>query len=96
MPIILGVPGPAPIHKLLSVAARIGVGESLRFMTRGGAEVAAARANGRYDAADIIRQLSGGDIDGIHCFTFNAVEDAVDWARGVAMQVDVAAGDDAR
>ena len=100
MPIILGVPGPAPIHKLLAVAARIGVGESLRFMSRGGAEVAAAiagaRANGRYDAADIIRQLSGGDLEGIHCFTFNAVEDAVDWARAMAMQADVAAGDDAR
>jgi hypothetical protein len=60
------------------------------------AAIAGARANGRYDAADIIRQLSEGDFEGIHCFTFNAVEDAVDWARAMAMQVDVAAGDDAR
>lgn len=103
-PVILGVPGPAPLHKLLSVATRIGVGESLRFITRGGAGVVAAVAGvhptGQYDAAGVVRQLcasdDAADIQGIHCFTFNAVADAVKWAGEALRQNDAASMNNAR
>ena len=66
----------------------MGVGESLRFVARGGLGAAAAVAGlggqGRYDAAGIIMRLCGaegvGTVQGIHCFTFNAVADAAAWA----------------
>ncbi len=99
LPITFGVSGPVPLHKLLAVAARVGVGESLRFLTRRGLSSAVAFAglagHGTYDAAGIIGQLCGaegvGDVKGIHCFTFNAVADAVAWACENAAQADIAA-----
>ena len=97
LPIILGIPGPVPLHKLLAVAARIGVGESLRFLAQGGLKMGLAAAavgvggEGRYDAHGVIRQLcggvGGGAVQGVHCFTFNAVADAVAWANSAAKQV---------
>ena len=82
LPVILGVAGPVPSSKLLAVSARIGVGESLRFIARGGWGVAAAVSglgrSGTHDAAEIIGQLCG-DVQGIHCFTFNAVADTAAW-----------------
>ncbi len=82
LPIILGVAGPVPLSKLLAVSARIGVGDSVRFLSRGGLGIAAAVSGlgmpGTHDAAAIIGQLIE-DIQGIHCFTFNAVEDTAAW-----------------
>jgi methylenetetrahydrofolate reductase (NADPH) len=99
LPLTVGVSGPVSLHKLLAVAARVGVGESLRFLTRRGLSAAVAVAGGSgqgtYHAAGIIGQLCGaedlGQVQGIHCFTFNAVKDAVEWAHESARQADIAA-----
>jgi len=84
LPIILGVAGPVSPSKLIAVSARIGVGESMRFIARGGWGVAAAVSGfgrpGTHDSAEIIRQLCG-DVQGIHCFTFNAVADTAAWVH---------------
>jgi methylenetetrahydrofolate reductase (NADPH) len=98
LPIILGIPGPVPLHKLLAVAARVGVGESMRLVGKGGggvmmgvAAAAVGVGRGRYDAGSVVRQLceggGGGTVQGLHCFTFNAVADAVAWADAAAKQL---------
>ncbi len=102
LPVTLGVSGPVSLHKLLSVAARVGVGESLRFLKRQGlsaavaatgAAVTGAVGQGRYDSAGIVEQLCTADgvalAQGVHCFTFNAVADAAAWAQENAKEHDI-------
>lgn len=85
LPILIGLPGPVERMKLLSMATKIGVGESARFLAKNGGLFARIATPGGYDP---LRFLSGAaetlamaemNVAGLHLFTFNQVAATEAW-----------------
>ena len=85
LPILVGLPGPVERMKLLSMATKIGVGESARFLAKNGGLFARIATPGGYDP---LRFLSGAaetlamaemNVAGLHLFTFNQVAATEAW-----------------
>ena len=81
LPVWAGVPGAVGRSKLISLAARIGVGPSLRFARRsltgagGGSLVRSVLAPSSYDPAPLIRSVKDtGGFAGVHVYSFNNLE----------------------
>jgi methylenetetrahydrofolate reductase (NADPH) len=87
LPIRVGVPGAVDATRLLSIGGRIGVGESMRYLSKNRGIVRLVRP-GRYHPDRLITRLAGiADglgLEGIHLFTFNQVEATVEWHRRAA------------
>lgn len=85
LPIKVGVPGAVDPARLLSIGARIGVGDSMRFLTKNRASILRMLRPGRYRPDRIVRPLAeigdGLGMTGIHLFTFNQIEATVAWHR---------------
>ncbi len=83
LPIHLGMPGVAPLHKLISISARIGVGDSVRFLSKHKGLL--RRATYSPDKlimglADVIAD-SSAKIEALHFYTFNQVESTEGWRK---------------
>jgi methylenetetrahydrofolate reductase (NADPH) len=83
LPIHLGMPGVAPLHKLISISARIGVGDSVRFLSKHKGLL--RRRTYSPDKlimglADVIRDPSA-KIEALHLYTFNQVESSEAWRK---------------
>jgi methylenetetrahydrofolate reductase (NADPH) len=84
LPVKVGVPGAVDPARLLTMGARIGVGESIRFLRKNRSLLQMLRP-GRYRPGRLIEPL--GDvaenlgITGVHLFTFNQVAPSVEWHR---------------
>ncbi len=87
IPLVLGMPGVADRMRLLKVSARIGVGDSMRFLRKNAGAAARFVMGGRYDPAglleDIGANLDAGELgfEGVHIFTFNSCESTMEWWR---------------
>lgn len=85
LPIRVGVPGAVEPTRLLSIGARIGVGESMRYLAKNRGGILRLVRPGRYHPDRLIRKLAriGSDLgfEGMHLFTFNQVEATVKWHR---------------
>lgn len=87
MPLLLGIPGPVDRAKLLSMAGKIGVGESTRFLAKHKGTFARLAAPGGFTgekfllrcAAELAAAESG--LEGLHVFTFNQVAETEAWHR---------------
>jgi len=83
LPVRVGIPGVVDPTKLLTIAARIGVGGSMRFMAKNRRAVFRLLRPGVYRPDRLIRSLTNqGDglgLVGLHVFTFNQVGPTVDW-----------------
>jgi methylenetetrahydrofolate reductase (NADPH) len=86
LPAILGIPGVAEPQRLLSIAARIGVSDSRRFVAKNARFVARMlRSGGFYKPDGLLEALApliadpGAGVHGIHLYTFNAVEATESW-----------------
>ena len=73
LPVWAGVTGPIARAKLLSLAAKIGVGPSLKFISRRGPLARRFLRGESYSAEALVRDLAAPrvGIAGIHQFTFN-------------------------
>lgn len=86
LPIHVGAPGAVRVRRLLRVAARIGVGGSLRYL-RKNRQVLQLLVPRTYTADRLLRSLGpsltdpAADIRALHLFTFNQVEETVGWQR---------------
>ena len=86
LPIHIGLPGPVPRTKLLRVSARIGVGESMRFLRTHGGWLRRT-LSGDFDPDPLIRGLEESlghappNLGGFHIFTFNNVVGTERWRR---------------
>lgn len=91
LPIKVGVPGAVDPARLLSIGARIGVGDSMRFLTKNRGSILGMLRPGRYRPDRIVGPLAAiGDglgMTGIHLFTFNQVEATVAWHRKAISRV---------
>jgi methylenetetrahydrofolate reductase (NADPH) len=91
LPIRVGVPGAVEATRLLSIGARIGVGDSIRYLAKNRAGLLRMARAGRYDPGRLIDELTriGGGLgfEGVHLFTFNQVETTVEWHRRASERV---------
>jgi methylenetetrahydrofolate reductase (NADPH) len=88
LPVLLGIPGPVERTKLLSMATKIGVGESTRFLVKHKGTLARMAAPGGFTGERFLERcapaLSRPDalVTGLHVFTFNQVEETERWRQG--------------
>jgi methylenetetrahydrofolate reductase (NADPH) len=95
LPIHIGLPGLVPRSKLLRVSARVGVGDSVRFLrTHGGWLRRTLR--GAFDPDPLLaglgRSLGSGrpNLAGFHIFTFNDLEGTERWRQGALARLQPA------
>jgi len=84
LPVHLGLPGVAELTKLLSIAARIGVADSARYLRKNRA-LLGQLIRGRFGPDVLLGELApalagpAAAIEALHIFTFNQVEATVEW-----------------
>lgn len=88
-PVLLGLPGPIDRAKLLSMATKIGVGESTKFLAKHKSTFARLAAPGGFTGERFLTQCAGVAADpdmfveGLHVFTFNQIEATEAWRQGL-------------
>jgi methylenetetrahydrofolate reductase (NADPH) len=93
MPLLLGVPGPVERTKLLSMATKIGVGESTRFLAKNKGTFARLAAPGGFTGEQFLRKVAPALappemlVEGLHVFTFNQVQATEEWRRHLLAQL---------
>jgi methylenetetrahydrofolate reductase (NADH) len=87
LPVLVGLPGPVERAKLLSMATKIGVGQSVKFLSSHASAFARIAAPGGYSPERFLRKAAGflGDeamnVTGLHVFTFNQVAETEAWRQ---------------
>ena len=87
LPIYVGVPGAVGTTKLVRMSARIGLGDSARFLRKHGTLLGRLLVPGAYSPDKLIRGLEPAlrdperKVAGFHVFTFNEVEATERWRR---------------
>lgn len=85
MPVLLGLPGPIERAKLLSMATKIGVGESTRFLAKNKGLFARLAAPGGFTGERFLERCApaaarpGANVAGLHVFTFNQIAETESW-----------------
>jgi methylenetetrahydrofolate reductase (NADPH) len=99
LPLRVGLAGPLSTRRLVELSVRIGVGQSLRFLTKQHGLVGNLVRAGVYKPEDLLQglgdDLTAADLDiaGVHLFSFNQVQAAVDWQRQLTGERDHSAGE---
>lgn len=88
LPVHLGLAGPVETTKLLSMASKIGVGESTRFLTNHVSWFMRLAKPGGYSPERLLAQISSATsadagIAGLHLFTFNQVAETEAWRQSL-------------
>jgi methylenetetrahydrofolate reductase (NADPH) len=87
LPIRLGVPGVVDRARLMTMGTRLGIGASLRFLSKNRSTVMQLMAPGGYDPTDMVVAFADDakalGIEALHSFTFNAVADTRAWQEAI-------------
>jgi methylenetetrahydrofolate reductase (NADPH) len=89
LPLHVGVAGPVQQAKLLSMATRIGVGESTRFLTKHASWFLRFAAPGGYSPERLLVRAEqaltapSARVAGLHLFTFNQIAETERWRRAL-------------
>ena len=87
LPIHLGVPGAVELRRLMTIAARIGVADSTRYLLKHRSLLGHLMQRGSFGADAFLRDLAptlaapAADVRALHVFTMNQVEQSVAWQR---------------
>lgn len=87
LPIYVGIPGVVHTGKLLRVSAKIGLGDSVRFLRKHGSRFGRLLVPGAFSPDGLLRDLApalgdpDGKVAGLHVFTFNELETTERWRR---------------
>jgi methylenetetrahydrofolate reductase (NADPH) len=87
LPALLGIPGVGGRMKLLQISARIGVGDSMRFLSKNAKVVTKLLGPGGYDPGELLEDLGASladpllAIEGLHVYTFNRCEATEAWRQ---------------
>jgi methylenetetrahydrofolate reductase (NADPH) len=96
LPIFVGLAGPIERTRLLKMAAKAGVAESSRFLTRHGEWFVRLGAPGAYSPERLLADVSsaltaeGAGVDGMHIFTFNQVQQTEHWRQELLQRASAA------
>ncbi|TPQ22117.1 methylenetetrahydrofolate reductase [Streptomyces sporangiiformans] len=94
LPIHVGVAGPVQRAKLLSMAAKIGVGESTRFLTKHASWFLRFAAPGGYSPERLLARTEeeltapSAGVAGLHLFTFNQIAETERWRCAVLERLE--------
>lgn len=80
LPVWVGVAGAVPRTRLLALAAQIGVGSSLKFLSRKGPLARKLLSGDRYSPQGLISELEArpaSSIAGIHLYSFNSLDSSL-------------------
>lgn len=87
LPVHLGIPGAVERAKLLTIGARLGVGQSLRYLRKNRRSMVKLLGSSAHDPSDLLEalgsQLAPLGIVGLHIFTFNQVEPTAAWQQAL-------------
>ena len=87
LPVHLGISGVVDKAKLLKMGARLGIGDSLKYLRKNVGAVVKMITTLNYDPNDLLLPLSADMVDfgvtGLHVFTFNQVEATNAWRTSV-------------
>jgi methylenetetrahydrofolate reductase (NADPH) len=92
-PLLLGLPGPIDRAKLLTMAGKIGVGESTRFLTKNAGFFARLAAPGGWTGQKFLEDCAPvamkpeSLVEGLHVFTFNQVAETEAWRQQLLSQL---------
>ena len=87
MPLLLGMPGPVDQAKLLSMATKIGVGDSTKFLSKHKGLMARLLTPGGFTGERFLEKCAPalGEpealVEGLHVYTFNQVAETEAWRR---------------
>ena len=90
LPLRIGLAAPLNSRKLVELSLRVGVGSSLRFLTKQHGMVRRALHGSAYRPEQLLIGLGGAllapelKIEGLHLFSFNQLPATVDWQRRVS------------
>lgn len=83
LPIHLGLSGVVDRTKLLTMGARLGIGQSLSYLRKNRKAITSMMTTASYDPNDLLVPLSTEllqlDVQGLHVFTFNQVAATDEW-----------------
>lgn len=87
LPIRLGIPGVVDRTRLMTMGARLGVGTSMRYLSKNRSTVMKLMAPGGFDPTDLVVAFADEapelGIAALHSFTFNAVADTRKWQEAI-------------
>jgi methylenetetrahydrofolate reductase (NADPH) len=87
LPVHLGVPGVAELAKLMTISARIGIADSARYLKKNKRMVGHLMKKGSFGPDAFLEALAptladpSADVQALHVFTFNQVQNTADWQR---------------
>lgn len=93
LPVHLGTPGVADLTKLLSIATKIGVGGSAKYLSKNRRALGRMVRKGGYSPDGLLEDLApvladpNADVRALHLFTFNQVEPTVAWQGQMLQQL---------
>lgn len=94
MSILIGLPGPVERAKLLTMATKIGVGQSTKFLRKNPGAFARIAVPGGYEPMRLLTRVAtllGDDetsVLGLHLFTFNQVAETEAWRAEQVERLD--------
>ncbi|WP_034239419.1 methylenetetrahydrofolate reductase [Saccharomonospora iraqiensis] len=94
LPVVVGLPGAVEVGKLLTVGARIGVGDSLRFVRANRSTLGRLARPRNHRPGDLLARLGtrgrdeGCDVAGLHFYTFNRVGATARWVGTTRRRVE--------
>ncbi len=87
LPIRLGVPGVVDRTRLMTMGTRLGIGTSLRYLSKNRSTVMHLMAPGGFDPTDMVVAFADDaerlGIEALHSFTFNAVAETRAWQEAI-------------
>jgi methylenetetrahydrofolate reductase (NADPH) len=93
LPVRVGMPGPVSRQKLVRISARLGLGQSARFLQKQQSLMWRFLTPGGYRPKRMARQLSSAvagtrnNVQGLHIFTFNELARTEAWRREMLSSV---------
>ncbi|OLT18825.1 hypothetical protein BJF78_11485 [Pseudonocardia sp. CNS-139] len=90
LPLRLGVAAPISVRRLAELSVRIGVGSSLRYLSKQHSMVRNLVLGGAYRPEQLLGRIATDPaypdlgIGGVHLFSFNQVAATVDWQQRIA------------
>jgi methylenetetrahydrofolate reductase (NADPH) len=85
LPLRIGLAAPMKITKLVELSLKIGVGSSVRFLSKQQGFVSTVLLGRAYEPERLLIEMGDAlfnptlDVEGVHLFTFNQIDTSVDW-----------------
>ncbi len=85
LPLVVGIPGVTDPARLMTIGARIGVGQSLRYLRKNRGVVFRLLRPGPFNPDKLVDELAElamdpvADAVGLHVFTFNQIASTAEW-----------------